>query len=63
MPKNRKTVGVLAPYTLSCNKTSVEPSNDHRSGQVSQHINNKILGRKGGIYQIGGRSQTKQGSS
>ena len=70
MPKNRKTVGVPAPYTRSGKKSSVEPRNGHRSGHINQHRNNKILkkeryttGRKGGIYQIGGRSKTKQDSS
>ena len=70
MPKNSKTVGVTAPHTRSGNKSSVEPRNSHRSGQGSQHRNKKILkkekyttSRKGGIHQIGGISQTEQGSS
>ena len=70
MPKDRKTVGVQAPHTRSDNKSSVEPSNGHRSEQVNRHRNNKILkkekystGRKGSIHQIGGGSETKQGSA
>ena len=70
MPKNRKTFGVPEPHTRPGNKSSVEPSNGHRSGQVNRHRNNKILkkdkyttGRKGGIHQIGGRSETKPGSA
>ena len=70
MPKNRKTFGVPAPHTRSGNKISVGPINGHRSGQVNRHRNNKIhkkdeytTGRKGGIHQIGGRSETKQGSA
>ena len=69
MPKNRKTVGVPALHTRSGNKRSVEPINGHISEQASQHRNNNILKkekyttrRKDGIHQIGGISQTKQGS-
>ena len=40
---NRKTFGVPAPHTRSGNKSSMEPSNCHISGQVSQHKNNQIL--------------------
>ena len=43
MPNNRKAVGVPATHPRSGNKISMEPSNDHRSGQVSQHKNNQII--------------------
>ena len=56
MNKNRKTAGVPTPHTRYGNKSSVEPRNGHRSGQVSEQRNNKILKkekyttrRKGGI--------------
>ena len=69
MPNNKKAVGVPAPHPRSGNKSSMEPSNGHISGQVSQHKNDQILKkekytkrRKGSINQIGGRSQTEQGS-
>ena len=70
MLNNRKAIGVTAPHPRSGNKISMEPRNGHRSGQVSQHKKDQILkkekytkSRKGSIHQIGGRSQTEQGSS
>ena len=69
MPNNRKAVGLPAPHLKPGNKSIMEPSNVYRSGQVSQHINDQIIEkekytkrREGGIHQIGGGSQTKQGS-
>ena len=43
MPNNSKSVGVPAPHLRSGNKSSMEPSNGHISGQFSQHKNNQIL--------------------
>ena len=69
MTNNRKTVGVPAPHPRSGNKSSMEPRNGYRGGQVSKNKDDQILEkenytkrRKISIHQIGGGSQTKQGS-
>ena len=49
MPNNRKEVGVPVPHPRIGNKISMEPSNGHRFGQVSQHKNNQIM-KKEKIY-------------
>ena len=70
MPNNRKAVGVTEPHPRPSNKSILEPRNVYRSGQVSQHTNDKIHEkekytkmREGGVHQIGGGYQTKQGGS
>ena len=50
MPNNRKADGIPAPHPRSGNKSSMEPRNGHRGGQVSKNKDDQIL-EKRELYQ------------